>query len=215
MRAALIVGARAALVSARVERISLLLLVIIVLLGVLSGILRTIYHRKVIQTYGRIIDIVTKHCRSLGLFNLILANLGMFNLMWWAIGSSITDRRTSARYAHLMQTRMVFIEESGKIQHLPAILARKIVRQRLQFMEHNILYVIIIEDWIQHETIGIVLSTADLTISLVEESLASGHRSKVHCLLCCAIRHHLCQLLHLRTSHETSLVARFLSLLMA
>ena len=168
MRAALIVGARAALVSARVERMSLLLLVIIVLLGVLSGILRTIYHRKVIQTYGRIIDIVTKHCRSLGLFNLILANLRMLDLMRWAIRSSIADRRTTARYAHLMQTRMVFIEESGKIQHLPAILARKIVRQRLQFMEHNILYVIIIEDWIQHETIGIILSTADLTIGLIE-----------------------------------------------
>ena len=63
---------------------------------------------------------------------------------------------------------MILIEESGKIQHLPAVLACKIVRQRLQFMEHNILYIIIIEDWIQHETIGIVLSTTDLAISLIE-----------------------------------------------
>ena len=67
-----------------------------------------------------------------------------------------------------MQARMVFVEKSGEIEHLPAILAREIVRQRLQFMKHNILYVIIIEDWIQHETIAIILCTANLSIGLIK-----------------------------------------------
>ena len=63
--AALIVGARAALVSARVERVSLLLLILAALLGVLSGTLRTVYRCKIIQTYGRIIAIMTEHRRGL------------------------------------------------------------------------------------------------------------------------------------------------------
>ena len=68
MIAALIVGTGAALESARVHRVVvhllLLLLIFAARLIVLSSLLRTISGRQVIQTYGSIIDVVAEHCGS-------------------------------------------------------------------------------------------------------------------------------------------------------
>lgn len=109
---------------------------------------------------------------------------------------------------------MILIKELCKIEHLPTVLAGEVVCQRLQFMQHYILYVIVIKDWIKHKAIRIVLSPTCWSICLIEKSLAGGRCSKIHSLFSCAIRHHLSQLLHLRSSHKgTPLISRLLPLL--
>ena len=134
-------------------------------------------------------DIMTKHFnfRVFELFIIVFADLRMLDLMRFTIWSSIADGWATSRNAHFLQTLMIFIEKSCKVQHLPAVLTCEIVRKNLQFVEHDILNVIVIKDRIQHETICIILSSAYLPISLIEKSLTRGNCAKIHCLFCCAI----------------------------
>ena len=116
---------------------------------------------------------MAEHCgsgsRIFELFAIVLnTDLRMLDLVWLAIRGSMADRWAATRNGYLVQTLMVLIEKSGKVQHLPAVLAREIVRQYLQFVEHDILHVIVVEDWIHHETVCVVLSATYQPISLIE-----------------------------------------------
>ena len=94
---------------------------------------------------------MAEHCGSFRIFELfviVLADRRMLDLMRGCTirNSSIADRWATVWNAYLMQTLMVFIEKSREIQHLPAVLAREVVRQYLQFVKHDILHVIVVKD---------------------------------------------------------------------
>ena len=61
-------------------------------------------------------------------------------------------------------------------------------------MQHDVLDVVVVKYWVQKETVLVGISI--YTDCLVEECLASGLWTKINCLLCSAIRHHLSEVMH-------------------
>ena len=55
---------------------------------------------------------------------------------------------------------MILIKEAREIKDLPAVLACEVICQRLKLVQHDILYVIVIKDGVQHEAVRIVLGAA-------------------------------------------------------
>ena len=89
---------------------------------------------------------------------------------------------------------MIFVKEPLESQDLPAVLTGEVVCQSLQFVQHDILDVIVVKHWVQKEAVLIGISI--YTDCLVEKGLTSGLRSEINGLLCSAIRHHLRKVMH-------------------
>ena len=97
---------------------------------------------------------------------------------------------------------MVFVEELLEVQDLPACLACEVVGQGLKLVEHDVFYVVVIEDWVEEETVLVRLISTRVCCRLVEKCLASCLGSKVDRLLICAVGHHLSQVLDVVTGEE-------------
>ena len=123
------------------------------------------------------------------------------------------------RDANSLKAKMILIKEPGEVEHLPTVLASEVIGQSLQFVEHDVFDVVVVEHRVKQEAV-LILSSIHHTILpttiLVEQGLPSSWCSKVDSsILSCAIRHHSRQLLHFRPRHEAWLILRLFSLLSA
>lgn len=75
-----------------------------------------------------------------------------------------------ARSSNFFKTVMVFIEESGEVEHLPTVLASEVVGQSLQFVEHDIFDVVVVENRVKQKAVLVLSSIhhAYLPASLVK-----------------------------------------------
>jgi len=78
------------------------------------------------------------------------------------------------------------VEKALEVEDLPALLAREVVGQLLQLVQHHVLVVVVVEDTVEQEAVRALVALSVIH-RVVEESLASCLRPEVNRLLAMAI----------------------------
>ena len=92
--------------------------------------------------------------RVFELFNHFCANLRMSYLVIFLLHH---------RDANSLKAKMILIKEPGEVEHLPTVLASEVIGQSLQFVEHDVFDVVVVEHRVKQEAV-LILSSIHHTI---------------------------------------------------
>ena len=89
----------------------------------------------------------TKHSpRLLELFNIVRLQIA-------CLPDMLLSLVLVTRWTDLLETFVVIVKELGEVEDLPAVLAREVICQRLQLVEHDIFHVVVWEEGVKYETV--------------------------------------------------------------
>ena len=147
--------------------------------GTIKALQVILYHVIVVCSSSCRSIVWTKHCSRL---------FDLFDTVSWAnmrvtndpLLVSVNTTRVWTNL-NLLYTLMVFVKEFLKVEHLHALLACKVICQSLQFVQHHVLYIIVVEHWIKQETVLVLTTRVNLQSAacLVKESLTSCRCTEV------------------------------------